>query len=118
MWELVKVIFFKVGLPWKNRFIFSGVTIPSMSALNHVINAAYNVIFECILCALNNIPMKSDPPAKLRQLLFQVLYTNFKETCHDEVSCSRFQLYWVKLNFLFEVAWPSIDIRIPATNIV
>jgi len=117
MWETVKIIFRKAKCNWKQGVIFSGVTDTNFSALNHVINAAYSVIFESIACVLNKIPIKSDPSSKLRQKLFQLLYSNFKEICHDEVACSRFQVYWMKLNFLFEISWPSIDIRIPVYNL-
>ena len=103
MWELVKLIVVRSGIKWQQSILFNEVLDQNFCSLNHVVNLGYSVIFDSIISSVNGVQLKTDPVNRLRQQLFQLLYSNFKENCFDEVSCCRFELYWSKIQFLFKI---------------
>ena len=81
-------------------------------ALNHLINAAYLVVYEFITFEMNNVKCKNNLVSRWKQTLFDMLYSIFKSEVQDNVSRSHFQTYRRKLDFLFKICGKSIDIRI------
>ena len=74
MWDVIKNVVVTCGINWKQQIQFSGVIISRFSAVNHVVNLGYQVLFEFIMAKLNNHQLNCTPSGRLRQLLFQLLY--------------------------------------------
>ena len=112
MWNTVKSIISKVGYKWNRKFPFYGTNSRAFITTNHVLHAGYMVVYEYIIYEINNFKYKFQPQSRFKQLIFEMLYNNFKSNCDSEQGRLRFENYWQKLSFLFRITWQSIDIRV------
>ena len=100
LWAAVKCIVNNSGVLWDNRKIFTGFPKPTDGALNHIINAAYLVVYEMIILKINHVPHAMNPVLRWKQIIFEMIYSDFKSKAHDEVTRLSFESYWRKLDFL------------------
>ena len=117
MWDLIANIVKLAGIEWKQAMFWNGHSSNSKSKLNNIIHAGYIVIHEFCCLAMNKHPESIQPAARLRQVIFDFLYSAFKQQCTDEISVYRFCDDWKEISFLYKVIGLSIDIRISALKI-
>ena len=112
LWEAVKRLVIKAGVLWDSRKVFTGFPVGLNGVLNHCVNAAYLVVYEMITLKINQVPHTMQPVLRWKQILFDMIYSDFKSKVQDELARHVFENYWRKLNFLFRICGCSIDIRI------
>ena len=112
MWASVKCIVEKAGFKWNSKFLFSGNCSAEYKAVNHLLHVAYMVVYEYIIFEINKFKYKFNPPSRYKQLLFEMLYLDFKISCDSEQSRIAFDNYWQKVSFLYKITGRYIDIRI------
>ena len=115
MWTVVQAVAEESGATWNRRKIFAGYLLGECGILNHIIHAGYLVVHESITFAMNSVSCNHDPVKRWKQIMFDMLYCDFKSKCYDEISILRFNTYWRKLDFLYKICGRSIDIRIPSS---
>ena len=114
MWKYVELLFIKAGFQWKSGYKFKGVTTAGWFCLNHLIIAAYRVVYDCVLCKLYRLPHDDDLLVKLRRKLFETMYLQFYTAkLYGRHKINAFQAYWLPLKFLYRIDCKSIDIRFP-----
>ena len=113
MWKTIQGIIAKAGCEWKQSMFFRGIPGKKFKKLNNVIHAGYLVIHEYSCFQMNSVPYKHEPSVRVRQLIFEMIFTNFKSHGMDLDSQHIFLFEWEILEFLFKVCGRSIDIRIP-----
>ena len=82
--------------------------------LNHIIHAAYAVTYEYINCSMNSYKFEFKAIHRFKQILLEIIWTDFKIQSKDEYSLIKFQNYWRELRFLYQISGYSIEIRIPS----
>ena len=114
MWKTIKGIFAKAGCEWKRSKYFQGITGKKFKKLNNIIHAGYLVIHEYCCLQMNSVPYNHEPSDRVRQIIFEMIYSQFKSHGVDLNSQHIFLYEWEVLDVLFKVCGRSIDIRIPA----
>ena len=115
MWALIEAVAVRSGAKWSRNRIFSGFPLGECGIINHTIHAGYLVVHVSITLVMNSVNCHLDPVKRWKQILFDMIYCDFKHKCHDETTTLRFKIYWRKLDFLFKTCGRSIDIRIPSS---
>ena len=111
MWNVIIGIINRAGCEWKHLMHFEGISVKKFLRLKSIIHAGYLVIHEYCCFEMNNLPFIHQPSTRVRQVIFEMIYSEFKAQAAD--SFNRFHFEWEILDFLFKVCGRSIDIRIP-----
>ena len=83
--------------------------------LNHILHTAYSIIYERIWQAYNNIPAVCKMVGRLRQLIFDLIYTQlYKSKMLGDQALRCTKVLWEPVSFLFETtSTGDIHISLP-----
>ena len=87
---------------WKHSF-FNSLPTKKATRLHNIVNASYTVIREFCVLEFNNVQCKHNAVSRFKQIVFEMMYTDFRKMSGCDEQLQSFQAKWNELNFLLRL---------------